>query len=109
MCAGCRELFVLHVSIVCECCFVQDGYTALLIACRNGYLAVAQWLVSSAGSSAVTERNNVRAALWSLCEARGSMCGVYVCRMVKLHFLWRVDGDTWRSYSGWCPRRGLTQ
>jgi hypothetical protein len=43
-----------------SCVSVQDGDTALLLACSNGNLEVAQWLVSSAGSSAVTERNNVR-------------------------------------------------
>lgn len=38
---------------------VQNGDTALLYACWSGHLEVAQWLVSSAGSSAVTERNMV--------------------------------------------------
>jgi ankyrin repeat protein len=41
---------------VCE----QYGNTALLLACDNGHLEVAQWLVSSAGSNAVSERNDVR-------------------------------------------------
>jgi hypothetical protein len=45
---------------------MQDGDTALLAACANGNLEVAQWLVSSAGSSAVSEKNNVRAVLPSL-------------------------------------------
>ncbi len=40
--------------------FTQDGNTALLLACLSGRLNVAQWLVSSAGSNAVTERDNVR-------------------------------------------------
>jgi ankyrin repeat protein len=41
---------------VCE----QDGRTALLCACANGHLDVAQWLVTSGGSDARSERNNVR-------------------------------------------------
>jgi hypothetical protein len=40
----------------------QDGHTALLFACANGRLDVAQWLVSSAGSDARSERSNVRIA-----------------------------------------------
>jgi hypothetical protein len=47
---------------------VQDGNTPLLLACERGHLEVAQWLVSSAGSNAATERNEVRVvAVWS-CE-----------------------------------------
>jgi hypothetical protein len=45
-------------------CYVrkQDGHTALLFACANGRLDVAQWLVSSAGSDARSERSDVRTA-----------------------------------------------
>ena len=38
---------------------MQWGDTALLYACKRGHLEVAQWLVSSAGSNAATERNEV--------------------------------------------------
>ncbi len=38
---------------------VQDGDTALLVACAAGQLEVAQWLVSSAGSDVVTDRRHV--------------------------------------------------
>ncbi len=42
----------------------QDGNTALLVACWSGHLEVVQWLVSSAGSNAATERDNVRTMMW---------------------------------------------
>jgi hypothetical protein len=38
---------------------MQIGSAALMAACAGGHLEVAQWLVSSAGSNAVTERNDV--------------------------------------------------
>jgi ankyrin repeat protein len=37
----------------------QGGHTALLLACYNGHIDVARWLVSEAGSDARSERNNV--------------------------------------------------
>jgi ankyrin repeat protein len=53
-----RLLLALTPASVYGVC-VQLGYTALLRACENGHLDVAQWLVSSAGSNAVTERSKV--------------------------------------------------
>lgn len=38
----------------------QDGESALLVACRKGFLSVAQWLVHSAASSVTAERDAVR-------------------------------------------------
>lgn len=39
--------------------YVQDGDTALLLACANGHMDVVKWLVTEAGSNAALERNNV--------------------------------------------------
>ncbi len=49
------------VKLVFAVCRVvsQDGTTALLKACRNGHLAVVQWLVTEAGSDATSERDDV--------------------------------------------------
>jgi hypothetical protein len=52
--AGCEALLVCIVP-------VQLGDTALLLACENGRLDVAKWLVAEAGSNPSTERNNVSA------------------------------------------------
>jgi hypothetical protein len=43
----------------------QLGATALLVACRTGHLAVAQWLVTSAHSDAASERDRVSLLLLS--------------------------------------------
>ncbi len=37
----------------------QNGETALLLACQNGHIDVARWLVSEAGSDARLEQKNV--------------------------------------------------
>ncbi len=50
--------FCVMLTPACGAC-VQDGSTALLTACANGHVEVAQWLVSSAGSNPVTEMTNV--------------------------------------------------
>ncbi len=40
----------------CACCArEQNGRTAHLLACANGHLNVAQWLVTSAGTDARSE------------------------------------------------------
>jgi hypothetical protein len=46
---------------VFDCAREQNGRTALLCACVNGHLNVAQWLVTSAGSDfrSDSERDNV--------------------------------------------------
>jgi hypothetical protein len=67
----CVWLFVCGSERDCSVCVVptQAGATALLIACRNGHLEVARWLVSSAGSNAATERDSVRMMLWVVVSA----------------------------------------
>jgi hypothetical protein len=64
------------------CCY-QDGATALLLACDNGHLDVARWLVSDAGSDARAERDNVSCFCHFVCEL-----GLVV--MVKCFLLLRV-------------------
>jgi ankyrin repeat protein len=49
----------LHGSAVC-CVRGQTGHTALLLASALGHIDVVQWLVTSAGSDARSERSNVR-------------------------------------------------
>jgi ankyrin repeat protein len=39
----------------------QDGDTALLLACDNGHINVARWLVTEVGIDARTEKDNVSA------------------------------------------------
>jgi hypothetical protein len=43
----------------CDDGVVQDGFTALVLACRNGQTNTARWLISDANSDARTERDNV--------------------------------------------------
>jgi hypothetical protein len=50
-------VMLMQTSVVGVC--VQWGCTTLLYACAGGHLEVAQWLVSSAGSNAATERDEV--------------------------------------------------
>ncbi len=59
---------------------MQDGESALSVACANGHLEVVQWLVSSAGSSAATERNDVCGLHWdcAVCCADARTCGICV-------------------------------
>ena len=40
-------------------CCLQDGNTALLLACWNGHLAVARWLVEEKSVDYRAEQNNV--------------------------------------------------
>ncbi len=99
----------LYVTLMQTCvrCFVQLGYTALCYASQGGHLEVAQWLVSSVGSNAATDRNEVcSAAVTAVCDAGADACVVFVCSGATLHFCMRVREDTWRSHSGWCHRRG---
>jgi ankyrin repeat protein len=63
-----------HASgAVCDCAREQNGRTALLCACVNGHLHVAQWLVTSAGSDfrSDSERDNVGRS----CVASLGFCG----------------------------------
>ncbi len=83
----------------------QNGYTALLWACRNGHMDVARWLVSEAGSDARSERNNV-------CRCDGASCGcVSVChsgahgrRIATQRFCWRAATVTSMLRGGLCLR-----
>ena len=43
---------------------LQDGYTALLLACMNGHLAVARWLIEEKGVDYRTEKSNVSGSLF---------------------------------------------
>jgi hypothetical protein len=64
-------VIVAFVVIVSPCCAVsndglcfvsccdQVGWSALLVACFNGHLDVARWLVTDAGSDVRSERSNV--------------------------------------------------
>jgi hypothetical protein len=49
----------------------QNGSTALLLACAQGYLDMARWLVANASSDARSERDDV--------SCRGSCCRRCVC------------------------------
>jgi ankyrin repeat protein len=88
------SLRTTHVIIRLELCRTvcgvceQDGRTALLCACAHGRLDVAQWLVTSGGSDARSERNNVRI----LCGAVVRSGGVRGSRVV-----WRVREQTGRT------------
>jgi hypothetical protein len=66
---SCRER--LH-CVLASCCD-QRGQTALLLACGNGRLDVARWLVTDVGSDARSERDSVS----------------YRCSCRRLH--WRVS------------------
>ena len=44
--------------------FLQDGSTALLLACMNGHLAVARWLVEEKGVDYRAEKNSVSGSLF---------------------------------------------
>jgi hypothetical protein len=71
--------------LCCQCasvgvarCFDQYGYTALLLACHDGHLDVARWLVTDAGSDARLERTNVG---WCWVVA---WCGVFMLLEVRV-------------------------
>jgi hypothetical protein len=114
MWACCRERAVVRhasgPSIFCADVCVQRGETALLTACAHGHLAVVQWLVSSAGSDAVNEFDDVRTMLRvGLREMLMPPHVVVVCRMAILRYCWRVQTDTWKWRSVWCRRRSRVQ
>ncbi len=83
-------------------CCDQDGATALLLACQHGYLDVARWLVTVAGSDARAERDNVcipgaiRVCVICsrCCDCSGTadvctLCGVMISIML-LPFCWHL-------------------
>ncbi len=77
------------VALLYWVCFCeQDGRTALLCACASGRLDVAQWLVTSGGSDARSERNNVRilCGVVVTCARSGDVSGSRV--------VWRVREQT---------------
>jgi ankyrin repeat protein len=57
--AACVCVVVRHCGVRGDV-LSQDGSSALLLACCNGHIDVARWLVSEAGSDARSERSNVR-------------------------------------------------
>jgi hypothetical protein len=62
-CIGHRRiaaLLLMEMARVWLCAAPQDGSTALLVACANGSLDVARWLVKDAGCDARSERDKVR-------------------------------------------------
>jgi ankyrin repeat protein len=96
-------VMMLHVAVcvvftvVCFNGLSQNGYTALLLACRNGHIDVARWLVSEAGSDARSERDNV-------CRCDDGACGcVAVCHCGVCGDVVSQDGSTallWACWSG---------
>ena len=52
--------------------FLQDGNTALLLACENGHLAVARWLIEDKGADYRAEKDNVSGMCFRLEVASGA-------------------------------------
>ena len=64
-------------SVVGLTCGLQDGYTALLLACMNGQLAVVRWLIEEKGVDYRAEKDNVSGMCFS--KRSGSIVGCDVC------------------------------
>jgi hypothetical protein len=83
---------------------MQDGCSALLLACKHGRVDVAQWLVANAGSDAASERDKVcslsdtSTQFMSACDAcfeAWCVCGI-AYRMVALPCCWQALVAAWR-------------
>ncbi len=55
-------------SARCVWCCDQYSCTALLLACECGHLDVARWLVTDAGSDALSERDEVSCRCLCVCN-----------------------------------------
>ncbi len=85
------------------CCY-QDGATALLLACDNGHLDVARWLVTVAGSDARSERDKVSSFCHSLRAV--SFCFVLIAR-VAYCFVLCCDQDGCTAFLAACENGHL--
>ena len=47
---------IMHLLILILTCYIQEGYTPLLLACLNGLSEVAQLLINKGASMDVTDK-----------------------------------------------------
>ena len=105
----------VRVVVVGLTCGLQAGNTALLVACENGQLAVARWLIEEKDMDYRAEKNNVSGSLFLVgvaflvtialvvvsCDVRVVVVVFLVpCRTGTRHCWLRGGMGSWRWHGG---------